>query len=777
VNVSTSRNGALTLVDDGTASATATITGVTGAQSGGTLSGTLSLPDPGDAVDDNNGHNSAFDASAGATISGTSNGVAIAHQLSFVWTSFCQTNVSGFAITGGDECAVRGGIAIGYGGETAGDYPGAGARNINTDGHFVTVTLTSLCGNGMVDAGVGETCDQGAANGTSSSCCLANCTIRPAGQTCRPSAGDCDVAETCDGSNPTCPMDGFAAPSVVCRAASSGMECDFSETCTGTGPSCPTDVPQPNGFVCRPAAGDCDLAEVCNGVSKLCPSDVKSMAVCRPQNGVCDVAESCNGGNNCPADGFANTMTPCRPAVDTCDVTENCPGNSPNCPGDQIKPSGAACPSDGNACTVDECDGVSTACQHPAGNTGAVCRPEAGLCDVAETCDGVSSTCPSDNVEPASTVCRAASPGELCDESELCDGVGTACPADEVKPAGTVCRSEGGDCDIAEECDGASTLCPADAFEPSSTECRGSAGGCDPAENCPGNAADCPADTLQPNGFPCRPAAGLCDVAETCNGISAACPADDLEDAGTPCRPATGVCDVAETCTGTGAACPADVFEPDGTSCADPLFCNGAETCMAGACQGGGAPCAMGQNCDESSDLCFSGGCPQNAVACRTAQKSMLIIKDKADDAKDKLIWKWIKGANTSQEEFGDPTTTANYALCFYSGPMASLVGGAEVPASGTKWSAIGAKGYKYKDTNGAEDGIRKVLVKGSTNNKSKALVKGKGALLPDFMLPVAPGDLPLIVQLRNNSSGICWEGSFATPIKNVPGLFKDKNP
>ena len=60
-----------------------------------------------------------------------------------------------------------------------------------------------------------------------------------------------------------------------------------------------------------------------------------------------------------------------------------------------------------------------------------------------------------------------------------------------------------------------------------------------------------------------------------------------------------------------------------------------------------------------------------------------------------------------------------------------------------------------------------------------KALVKGKGLNLPDFdgQLPIAGADLPLLVQLRNNQTGICWEGSFATPKKNLADQFSAKQP
>ena len=63
------------------------------------------------------------------------------------------------------------------------------------------------------------------------------------------------------------------------------------------------------------------------------------------------------------------------------------------------------------------------------------------------------------------------------------------------------------------------------------------------------------------------------------------------------------------------------------------------------------------------------------AIGCRTAAKSILVVKDNATDTKDKLIWKWIKGASTTQAEFGDPTvpvTGANIALCVYDNTCAA---------------------------------------------------------------------------------------------------------
>src|SRR5437764_1710752 len=70
-----------------------------------------------------------------------------------------------------------------------------------------------------------------------------------AGTVCRPSAGPCDVPETCSGTSRECPADTFVAAGTVCRA-SAGV-CDPPETCSGTSASCPADAFVAAGTVCR----------------------------------------------------------------------------------------------------------------------------------------------------------------------------------------------------------------------------------------------------------------------------------------------------------------------------------------------------------------------------------------------------------------------------------------------------------------------------------------------------------------------------------------------
>ena len=149
-------------------------------------------------------------------------------------------------------------------------------------------------------------------------------------------------------------------------------------------------------------------------------------------------------------------------------------------------------------------------------------------------------------------------------------------------------------------------------------------------------------------------------------------------------------------------------------------------------------------------------------------------MKDKTDDTKDKLIWKWIKGTRRPRRpEFGDPTDATSYALCVYGGPGAALIDGTVVPPSASAWQTTGSTGYKYKS---ALPGVQKIGLRGSATDKSKVLVKGRGIDLPDLSPPVAT---PLVVQLVNARNGLCWGSTYqgADLLKNDSGLLKGKTP
>ena len=160
---------------------------------------------------------------------------------------------------------------------------------------------------------------------------------------------------------------------------------------------------------------------------------------------------------------------------------------------------------------------------------------------------------------------------------------------------------------------------------------------------------------------------------------------------------------------------------------------------------------------------------------CLTSDKSLLLIKNDADDdTKDKLIFKWIKGAATTVEDFGAPAGTTSYALCLYAGTTDTSIGVATIAPNMTFWTAT-TPGFKYKDPGGSSSGIQKVLLKSGEADKSKALVKGKGGGLPDP--PAGPLPLPVTAQLVNNANDVCYEGVFNIIKKNDTEQFKAKNP
>ncbi|HSD10314.1 MAG TPA: CHRD domain-containing protein [Candidatus Binatia bacterium] len=220
-----------------------------------------------------------------------------------------------------------------------------------------------------------------------------------------------------------------------------------------------------------------------------------------------------------------------------------------------------------------------------------------------------------------------------------------------------------------------------------------------------------------------------------------------------------------------------DGFVDAGEDCDDGNNDNG--DCCDATCgfEAQGDPCEGTSLCSEEGECDGEGECvaaPRGG--CRTALKSILLLKDDpSDDTKDKLVWKWIKGDATDQDDFGVPTGTTNYALCIYTGTVNSLIYDPEVPGDSVLWKPISDKGYKYKDPTGDEDGVTKVLLKGGAQGKAKTLMKGKGVGLPDPTLGNLP--FPVTAQLVNSANNICFQGQYDAPdeILNTSEKFKAK--
>jgi hypothetical protein len=181
--------------------------------------------------------------------------------------------------------------------------------------------------------------------------------------------------------------------------------------------------------------------------------------------------------------------------------------------------------------------------------------------------------------------------------------------------------------------------------------------------------------------------------------------------------------------------------------------------------------------------------CPGGPVAgCRTpavGEKATLQYKDSsADDAKDQLQWKWIKGSVTAKADFGNPLAATSYQLCIYDG-ASTLLFDATIPPGGLCGASNPKpcwkdkpKGFDYNDKDLTAGGINQLkLQEGLVAGKAQIQVKAKGTLLDD---PALPFGQPVTVQLHNTENGVCWGAVYGFPAtKNLAGpptgTFKDK--
>ncbi|MBW1809416.1 MAG: DNRLRE domain-containing protein [Deltaproteobacteria bacterium] len=188
---------------------------------------------------------------------------------------------------------------------------------------------------------------------------------------------DCPEAECMTGTCNGLGACGFLFEGTPCGDSSDG-ECDNADTCDGSG-TCLQNH-EPVGMACRASAGICDVAELCDGTSAACPADVYDTGTeCGPAAGLCDLAEVCDGtGPDCPVNEYIDAGIECRSAAGECDFAELCNGTS------------AACPADGYLTDETLCSGASGVCCSGACEVGWACCADSG-CDDSNEC--TSDTC------------------------------------------------------------------------------------------------------------------------------------------------------------------------------------------------------------------------------------------------------------------------------------------------------------------------------------------------------------------------------------------------
>jgi hypothetical protein len=212
---------------------------------------------------------------------------------------------------------------------------------------------------------------------------------------CRPSAGLCDVPESCSGSSAYCPTDIFKGTSSICSTAP-GL-CSIDISCPGNSPSCPTRTFDNNGQSCSDN-NPCTIGDTCSqgkciGTAKDCTAG---------NGGYCQQDTTKPDAGNCTCADSAYPYPVCHPVC----------GNGILETGEDCEPPGVEC-----------CDAQ---CHLVVKDT--VCRSKTDACDVPETCDGVLSTCPANAFAASGVQCRAQNMSQVCDVAEFCTGNSAACP-------------------------------------------------------------------------------------------------------------------------------------------------------------------------------------------------------------------------------------------------------------------------------------------------------------------------------------------------------------
>lgn len=237
------------------------------------------------------------------------------------------------------------------------------------------------------------------------------------------------------------------------------------------------------------------------------------------------------------------------------------------------------------------------------------------------------------------------------------------------------------------------------------------------------------------------------------------------------CQFESGSCDDNNACT-TNDACNSGTCTgtpgPDGLPCDDGSVCTSNDTCFAGGCSGMPVTCPACLSCNSTL------GCvPTPDTGCKQAGKSSIRLE--ADD--QGLLWRWLRGDLTSQQDLGNPLSTTDYSLCIYDGVDQNgsprLLLQAAAPA-GSSWTA-NASGFTYKSNDGLPNGIIDIRLKPASQSRAKVIVRGKGSNLN--LPPLQSIQLPMRVQLKAGSGLACWESTYSSATTGTERLFRAKSP
>lgn len=197
--------------------------------------------------------------------------------------------------------------------------------------------------------------------------------------------------------------------------------------------------------------------------------------------------------------------------------------------------------------------------------------------------------------------------------------------------------------------------------------------------------------------------------------------------------------------------------------------------------------------CSISNRLyCFRFACPAVPVpSCADFDKGSLIVSE-TKVGKENLRLKLARGPALAQSDLGSPLTPDGtaYTVCLYEDGEV-LRGTLDVNRAGDTcgskpcWKAIGGvpdgKGWKYKDTDRIEDGIKIATLKGGAEGRSTIQLKGGNNVSKgqdDQPLGIArhlSGSTSVVAQIHGHDLAQCFTVTLDTVQKSLGTFFQAK--
>ena len=145
---------------------------------------------------------------------------------------------------------------------------------------------------------------------------------------------------------------------------------------------------------------------------------------------------------------------------------------------------------------------------------------------------------------------------------------------------------------------------------------------------------------------------------------------------------------------------------------------------------------------------------PAPQTGCRVAALSTLRIATSA--GMTRIAWRWEGADDSAAATLPDPTRDAEYALCLYGGDGGVRAGQLVIPPDPYRWRRRRrADGLIYRSEESSQ--AARVLIRESGGSaRIRITARGTGLTTPSL-----PASTPLVAQLVNGDSDLCWGAVF----------------